>query len=413
MKNKNLIISLLFVLLCFSDIQAKTRKAIYIIVDGIPTDCILRLRPKTIFDIAAKGHFGQAYAGGEVGAYSQTPTVSAIGYTNILTGTWMNKHNVNGNENLKPNYNYWSLFRIAKSQKKDYSTALFSSWTDNRTVLIGEKKPETNNLKIDYIYDGYELDKTKFPKKKDQLQIFDIDSIVANAAATCIREKAPDISWTYLWYTDDAFHMYGNGQFSDKYILKTDRLIAKIWDAVQYREKNFDEEWMIIVTTDHGREESGHGHGGQSVRERSVWMSTNIKGVNTEFGSPQLSHVDILPTICRFMNFDIPQNVAFEQDGIPFIGKFDIYDLKTKPYDDQVTLSWKCNDSAQTATVYMATTNHYKEGGSDGWKVIGKVAAKQGSYKIDLSKYEKSKFYKFVVATPNNHIGRWLLKSNN
>ena len=84
---------------------------------------------------------------------------------NILTGTWMNKHNVNGNSNLNPNYNYWSLFRIAKNQNKDFKTALFSSWTDNRTVLIGEGKPETDHLKIDYVCDGYELDKDRFPAK--------------------------------------------------------------------------------------------------------------------------------------------------------------------------------------------------------------------------------------------------------
>ena len=123
---------------------------------------------------------------------------------NILTGTWMNKHNVNGNSNLNPNYNYWSLFRIAKNQNKDFKTALFSSWTDNRTVLIGEGKPETDHLKIDYVCDGYELDKDRFPAKKDDLHIFDIDSVVCKEAAACIRENAPDLSWVYLWYTDSG-----------------------------------------------------------------------------------------------------------------------------------------------------------------------------------------------------------------
>lgn len=391
-------------------LQGKTRKALYIVLDGIPADYIERVHPKNIFDIASKGGYARAYTGGEVGAYSQTPTISAIGYMNILTGTWMNKHNVNGNSNLNPNYNYWSLFRIAKNQNKDFKTALFSSWTDNRTVLIGEGKPETDHLKIDYVCDGYELDKDRFPAKKDDLHIFDIDSVVCKEAAACIRENAPDLSWVYLWYTDSGFHIYGDGAFMDHYVNKTDDLIGMIWEAVQYREKKFDEEWMVIVTTDHGRGESGHHHGGQLARERSVWVSTNVRALNAQFTRPTLALVDILPTICRFMDFQMPRDVAFEKDGISFYGPTDIYELTTHPYDNQVTLCWKGEGAKDEAVVYMATTNAYKEGGKDNWSEIGRVKASTGRFVVDLGKYPSSKFYKFVVKTPTTSLTRWLQK---
>lgn len=400
----------LWVVCCVTALQGKTRKALYIVLDGIPADYIERVHPKNIFDIASKGGYARAYTGGEVGAYSQTPTISSIGYMNILTGTWMNKHNVNGNSNLNPNYNYWSLFRIAKNQNKDFKTALFSSWTDNRTVLIGEGKPETDHLKIDYVCDGYELDKNRFPAKKDDLHIFDIDSVVCKEAAACIRENAPDLSWVYLWYTDSGFHIYGDGAFMDRYVNKTDDLVGMIWEAVQYREKKFDEEWMVIVTTDHGRGESGHHHGGQLARERSVWVSTNVRALNTQFTRPTLALVDILPTICRFMDFQMPRDVAFEKDGISFYGPTDIYELTTHPYDNQVTLCWKGEGAKDEAVVYMATTNAYKEGGKDNWSEIGRVKASIGRFVVDLGKYPSSKFYKFVVKTPTTSLTRWLQK---
>lgn len=400
----------LVVLLTLSTSYSKNRKVVYIVLDGIPADYIERVHPKTVFDIAEKGGYSRAYTGGEIGTYSQTSTISAIGYMNILTGTWMNKHNVKGNSNLSPNYNYWSLFRIAKNQNKDFKTAIFSSWTDNRTVLIGEGKPETDNIKIDYVFDGYDLDKENFPSKKDHYQIFEIDSVVCKKAADCIKSEAPDLSWVYLWYTDSGYHLYGDGTYMDKFVEKTDNLISDIWKSVQYRQEKFDEDWMIIVTTDHGRNESGHDHGGQSERERSVWISTNNDDLNAHFKSNSLSLVDILPSVCCFMGFDMPRDVLFEGDGIPFIGNADISSLTTHPYDDKVTLKWKCYHSGEEAKIYMSTTNEFKTGGKDVWREIGTVSSDDCEFVVNLNEYPQSKFYKFVVATKNNHITRWMYK---
>ena len=119
---------ILFILLSTITGFSKTRKAVFIIIDGVPADMIERLNTPTINRIASQGAYARAYTGGEVGGYSQTPTISAIGYTNLLTATWLNKHNVGGNSNLKPNYNYWTIFRIAKEQKREYKTAIYSSW---------------------------------------------------------------------------------------------------------------------------------------------------------------------------------------------------------------------------------------------------------------------------------------------
>lgn len=402
----------LFALLCVlfaTTAFAKTRKAVFIIIDGVPADMIERLNTPAIDEIAARGSFERAYTGGEVGGYSQTPTISAIGYTNLLTATWLNKHNVDGNSNLKPNYNYWTIFRIAKEQKKDYKTAIYSSWTDNRTVLLGEGKPETGNLKIDYVCDGYDLDTKRFPKKEKELHIFDIDEFVTKQAAQGIKNDAPDLSWVYLWYTDDAGHIEGNGKFFDEYTLKADQQIAQIWEAVKYREANFDEEWMVVVTTDHGRTENGHDHGGQSERERTTWISTN-QPVNRHFHGGQLAITDITPSICRFMGFEVPQPVLWEQDGMPFIGPVDIANMKTSPYDDDMILSWDCLNPNAEVTIYAATDNLYKTGGKDKWIKLGTVPASYRSYQVKSGQLPASKFYKFVLLTPNNHLNRWVNK---
>lgn len=398
-----------FFLFCFccSHLAAKSRKAVFVIVDGVPADQIERLHTPAIFGIASKGAYGRAYTGGEIGGYSQTPTISAIGYTNLLTSTWFNKHNVGGNSNLKPNYNYWTLFRIAKEQPQPCKTAIYSSWTDNRTVLLGEGKEETNHLKIDIVKDGYDLDTIRYPHKEKDLHVFDYDEKVSLEASKSIREDAPDLSWVYLWYTDDAGHIAGNGAFFDEYVRKADEQVARIWEAVKYREANFDEEWMIVVTTDHDRTENGHSHGGQSLRERTTWISTNLP-VNDYFKSDRLAITDIAPSICRFMGFEVPRDVLWEQDGMPFIGDVDICGLRTSPYDQSVELSWDCISEKAEVAVYAACDNKFKTGQPDEWIKVAVVPAATRKYQVDLTSLPQSNFYKFVLVTPNNHLNRWL-----
>ena len=112
---KKILVLSTIVLMIFTSIAARTRKALYVIIDGIPATALERLQPPTIMEIAKAGGYARGYCGGMVGRYSQTPTISAIGYTNITTGTWMNKHNVQGNDNINANYNYPTIFRIATS----------------------------------------------------------------------------------------------------------------------------------------------------------------------------------------------------------------------------------------------------------------------------------------------------------
>ena len=311
---------ILIVLLCsFHLAQAQNKKVLFVIADGIPADVMEKANKPALQKLIDKGAFLPCYVGGEKGGPSQSPTISAVGYNSLLTGTWANKHGVVDNSIKNPNYNYPTIFKVFKEQYPLKKIGVFSTWLDNRTKLVGDGLAQTGNIHVDYFKDGYELDTVQFPHDKKAWYIHLIDEKVVHEAAQVLKDSAPDMSWVYLEYTDDMGHRYGDSPQLDSAITMLDHQMATIMKAVHYRERKYKEDWLVIITTDHGRDaKTGKNHGGQSDRERNTWLITNKKpseGVN------KTAIVDIFPTIASFLNITLPSNVAQSIEGVSFLLK--------------------------------------------------------------------------------------------
>lgn len=389
--------------------RAKTRKAVFIIVDGVAAD-VIEKQPTPHLDLIKKqGGYTRAYVGGEKGGYSQTPTISAVSYNSILTGTWVNKHNVLGNNIADPNYHYPTIFRVFKEAYPAKKTAIFSSWLDNRTKLVGDSLPATGNLPIDIHYDGLELDTVNFPHDKQGDYMQAIDESVARKAASSIQTDAPDLSWVYLEYTDDMGHKYGDSPEYNRAVNLADQKVGYIWEAIQYRQKHFNEEWLLVVTTDHGRDATtGKGHGGQSDRERSSWIVTNARDLNAAFHAPQASIVDIMPTVARFLNVTPPEAPRREGDGVPFLGKISAMLPEARSENGKLLVRWKAVDKKGTMKLWLSTTNQFKTGGTDTYRLVAEVPVGQEQATIAVGG-QPIEFAKIVLEAPYNTLNRWIV----
>jgi predicted AlkP superfamily pyrophosphatase or phosphodiesterase len=218
-----------------------------------------------------------------------------------------------------PNYNYPTIFKVFKEAYPNKKIGVFSTWLDNRTKLVGDGLAQTNYLQVDYHRDGYELDTLQFPHDKKAWYIHLIDEKVVAEASHVIKDSAPDMSWVYLEYTDDMGHKYGKSPELDTAISMLDKQIGSIMKAVNFREINFNEEWLVIITTDHGRDaQTGKDHGGQSDSERNTWLVINKKPAKEVV---KTAIVDIFPTIAIYLDIKLPAQVAQALEGVSLLRK--------------------------------------------------------------------------------------------
>jgi hypothetical protein len=166
---------------------------------------------------------------------------------------------------------------------------------------------------------------------------------------------------------------------------------------------------VIYTTTDHGRGENGYHHGGQSERERTTWIVTNAKGLNERFKKEQPGIVDIMPSLALFLKINIPKEKLMEIDGIPLTGKLSATDAKADLVNDTIEIKWNVVSKEGKAKIWLATTNNFKAGGKDDYKLMTEVSVTDAKATISV-KQMPSDFYKIVIETPYNFLNRWVKK---
>jgi hypothetical protein len=154
----------------------------------------------------------------------------------------------------------------------------------------------------------------------------------------------------------------------------------------------------------------GKHHGGQSYRERSTWIAMNKPITNDYFKNNKVAIVDIFPTICDFMDIPLPEETAYELDGISLTKKVDLYDLEGFCFNQKfLKLRWlTTNKESEKAKIFVSYTNYKKEGKKDNYTLLGETDIQDKEYNIAVKPNKAYKYMKIVMQTKNQISNTWV-----
>lgn len=203
------------------------------------------------------------YAGGVKGADEQR-TETAPGWTSILTGQWQDKTGVSDNGQVKHAEVKTFLTDLAQKNK---AVSFIFSWDGHKGTYSGDiTQAQRNNLPVSYLYTQGDA----------QTQDAALQSVTKNADEDKTALQDPDLIFLIYEHTDHAGHSTGYGNQNPAYVQacrEVDTWAAGLLEAIAQRDSYDEEDWLILITTDHGGVERGHG--GQSDEERITWLASN------------------------------------------------------------------------------------------------------------------------------------------
>lgn len=266
-------------------------KVLVIGLDGVVLDRLKAANAPHLKGLMAEGLTARS----TLYASPMAATSSGPGWSTIATGVWPDKHGVKDNTFTGKNYAaYPDFLTRAENAKPALNTYAAADWepltsTDAGGPVFSAKVDKRLSLKGDR--DGYGSEDPK----------------IATAASAELRDGNPDASFVYFGQVDGAGHSYGaaSQQYLDA-IGRVDTLVGQVLTAVKARPTYAQENWKILVTTDHGHTDAG-GHGGSTLQERGTFVIAKGAGIAAGSVRDDVKLVDVAAT-------------ALAQVGVPTTG---------------------------------------------------------------------------------------------
>ncbi|MET9119296.1 alkaline phosphatase family protein [Streptomyces longwoodensis] len=221
------------------------------------------------------------------------PTMSGPGWSTLITGVWPDKHNVKDNAFTGHRFaRYPDFLTRVETAKPALTTCAISSWAPlTDTVFSPKVDTRISTPSAEY------------------------DTGTTSRAVTRLTDGDPAAVFVQLDNIDHAGHTYGaaSPQYTDA-IHTADAQVGRMVAAVQARPTYAAEDWLIMVTADHGHTDAG-GHGGSTLAERSTFLIATGPTLTPGSVRYDVKMPDVAASALAHLG--IPLDPAWDLDGRP------------------------------------------------------------------------------------------------
>ncbi len=276
-------------LLAFSASAGEKKRVLIIGIDGCRPDALVKAYTPNLDALMSNATYS-------LDALTKPPTVSATGWSSVLTGVWGDKHGATDHNNFGHTHydQYPDIFKFIEDSNPALHTASLVVWNPINDKIVRYADFEEN---------------------------FEADSTMADAVAKRMENGDDDVLFIHFDAVDHSGHYHGFDPAIKPYIETieaTDVLIGQILDSMRKRPDFKDEEWLILVTPDHGGTQKGS-HGGESFEERNIFFiasGNTIANKKIEKTYNESTHaydfsrtpriVDVPATVLAYLGIPIP-----------------------------------------------------------------------------------------------------------